>query len=52
MSHGVVKEGTTWEKDGISLFAKLKLEMHFIQRLHQEHDLSTKLKKLGCPSTQ
>jgi hypothetical protein len=34
MSHGVVKEGVTWEKDGIGLFAKLKLEMHFIQRLH------------------
>jgi hypothetical protein len=28
VSHGVVKEGVTWEKDGIGLFAKLKLEMH------------------------
>jgi hypothetical protein len=52
VSHGVVKVGMTWEKGGLELFAKLKLEMHFIQRLHQEHDLSMKPRKLGRPSTQ
>lgn len=52
VSHGVVKVGMTWEKDGIGLFAKLKIEMHFIQRVHQEHDLSMKPRKLGRPSTQ
>jgi hypothetical protein len=30
VSLGVVKEVMTWEKDGIGLFAKLKLEMHLI----------------------
>jgi hypothetical protein len=30
VSHGVAKEGITWEKDDIGLFARLKLEMHFI----------------------
>jgi hypothetical protein len=30
VSHGVAKESITWEKDGIGLFARLKLEMHII----------------------
>ncbi len=34
MSDGVTKEGITWEKDGIGLFARLKFEMHLIGRLH------------------
>jgi hypothetical protein len=50
--HGVIKEGMIGEKNGIGLFAKLKLEMHLIQCLHKQHSLSMKLRKLGRPPTQ
>jgi hypothetical protein len=31
VSHGIAKEGVTWEKDWDRLFARLKLAMHPIQ---------------------
>jgi hypothetical protein len=59
VSHGVAKEGMTWEKDGhrfiynieacnASYLAKYLLVKH----LHQKHDIFIDLRKFGCPSIE